>query len=283
MRTCKYCGKEYSEEVQFCPLDNEPLQESVASPLPPDVSTLDGATVEKKSVLYPDYQWSARDAWKCVGMLLVFDIVIELVLFTLDSASPVFRHWHRTGYGFLSIRVAYAIIWLLTAAYFARTETLATFTQAMGLDRKPTERAWFGIVMALALRIFSHIAYARGWAHGYTLPSLGGFVRTEGLERYFYLASPIMAAFYEEPVMRGFLYKAFRGSYSSSLSTTLIIGVTVWTHWPQYIHSIVAAVTLSALTAVQCRLREKSSSLWDCILSHLVFNVSNPVTGRVFR
>ena len=72
--------------------------------------------------------------------------------------------------------------------------------------------------------------------------------------------------------MRGFLYRAFRGSYSVRLSMLLILGVVAWTHSNQF-HSWVAALDLSALTILQCYLRERGN-LRDCIASHLVFNLT---------
>ncbi len=74
--------------------------------------------------------------------------------------------------------------------------------------------------------------------------------------------------------MRGFFYRAFRGSYSVAVSTLLILGITAVTHWSQFYHSWIAAVDLSALTVLQCFLRERTGNLWDCILCHLVFNVT---------
>jgi hypothetical protein len=36
---------------------------------------------------------------------------------------------------------------------------------------------------------------------------------------------------------------------------------------------------LSLLTLVQCYLREKSQSIWDCILCHFAFNASSLFIG----
>jgi len=80
-----------------------------------------------------------------------------------------------------------------------------------------------------------------------------------------------------------FLYKAFRGSYSMSISTALIVIWTAYTHWLNYSHSLMAAVVLSLFTIVQCHLREKSASLWDCILCHFAFNFSSLFIGDPLR
>jgi len=112
--------------------------------------------------------------------------------------------------------------------------------------------------------------YAAGLAKGVTSSDAWGFRHTLGPERYLFLVPALLAPFCEELYMRGFLYRAFRGSYSIQLSTLLIVGVVAWTHSNQF-HSWVAALDLSALTVLQCYLRERGN-LRDCMASHLVFN-----------
>jgi membrane protease YdiL (CAAX protease family) len=56
-----------------------------------------------------------------------------------------------------------------------------------------------------------------------------------------------------------------------------------FTHWGNYHHPYIAAIVLSLLTIVLCYLREKSDSLWDCILCHFAFNASSLSVGNVLR
>ena len=114
-----------------------------------------------------------------------------------------------------------------------------------------------------------------GWGKGVSDYDITAFKRTLGPERYFFLAPLVLLApLFEESIYRGFLYKAFRGSYSMKVSMALIVAWTVNTHWSQYSHSWIAALGLSILTIVQCYLREKSNSLWDCIICHFTYNAS---------
>jgi membrane protease YdiL (CAAX protease family) len=83
-----------------------------------------------------------------------------------------------------------------------------------------------------------------------------------------------MAPFCEELFMRGFLYRAFRGSYSILASTALIVGITAIMHVDQFLQSWAAVITISAMTVLQCFLRERTGNLWDCIICHLVFNAT---------
>ena len=204
-------------------------------------------------------------------MILVFEVLLGSIAFALNSHFPGFRRWHGGGFGFMSI--VYSVLYLLTATYFARTESFASFWKGFGLDHKPSNYVWFGIVAALVLRSIGHFMLIHGWGKGVPNYNIIGFKNTLGPERFFYLVPLLLAAFLEEPVMRGFLYKAFRSSYSVATSMVLIVGVTAWTHWSQF-HYGSAVIVLSSFTIVLCYLREKSDSLWDCIFCHLAFNAS---------
>ncbi len=74
--------------------------------------------------------------------------------------------------------------------------------------------------------------------------------------------------------MRGFLYRAFRGSYPISLSLGVILALAGLTHWSQVHRSWVAAAEVGSLTILQCYLRERTGNLWDCIICHFVFNAT---------
>ncbi len=83
--------------------------------------------------------------------------------------------------------------------------------------------------------------------------------------------------------MRGFFYRAFRGSYPIILSTGLILGITALTHWGQVHRSGFAALAIGALAVFQCYLRERTGNLWDCIICHFVFNASGAFTTYVLH
>ena len=202
--------------------------------------------------------------------------VFELVLFVVSRVFvSYFSSFWESGFGYLLKSISHYAMCLLVAAYFARTETLASFWEGFGLVRKPTNYVWFGVTMALAIRFFGHFMLTNGWGKGVYNYDLISFRNTIGFERYlFLLPLVILAPMFEESIYRGFLYKAFRGSYPIVVSLILLIVWTANTHWRYYSHSWIAALDLTMLTVVQCYLREKSDSLWDCILCHFAFNAS---------
>ena len=63
----------------------------------------------------------------------------------------------------------------------------------------------------------------------------------------------------------------------------IMIAWTANSHWSQYSHSLLAAIDLSILTIIQCYLREKSDSLWDCILCHFAYNGAGLFVSGVFK
>jgi membrane protease YdiL (CAAX protease family) len=275
MKICPYCGKEYPDNATVCIIDRETLIDPNApkeSPVEQEPAPKPGPLKQDPNLVFPAYQWSARDAWKCIGILFCLWFIVLLVDHFLFLISPIF---YRSGMGYAFRSLLRYTLELLTAVYFARTETLKTFWEGFGLDRKPTNYVWFGMVMALIIRCVGHFILIHKWGNGVHNYDLTLFRNTIGFQRFFFLFPLIIfAPLFEEPIYRGFLYKAFRGSYSVIPSTVLIIGWVCFTHRPQFAASWIAAIDLSALTIVQCYLREKSRSLWDCILCHFVFNAS---------
>ncbi len=69
MKKCSYCGAEYPDDVTACVTDQTPLEQ----PHFKTTATISPATGEKSEAItanltFPDYQWSAKDAWRCLGV-----------------------------------------------------------------------------------------------------------------------------------------------------------------------------------------------------------------------
>ena len=71
--------------------------------------------------------------------------------------------------------------------------------------------------------------------------------------------------------MRGFMYRAFRSSYGVISSTLLILAVSGLLHL--FVFRSLGDVAVCAVTwGLLCQVRERSLSLWDCVLGHAVWN-----------
>ena len=263
MKKCPHCGQEYPDDATACIIDTTELVEHPPKPKP-------AKPPPEPWRPWPDYQWRAKDAWKCIGILICFQIILAIPEHLVHSAFPIF---YRSGLGSICNYVLFFAIWTITACYFARTETLATCYKAFGLDRKPTYFIWFGLVMTLIIRFATHLMYLHHWGRGSYSHDVIAFRNTVGFQKIFFLILPIiLAPIFEEVVNRGFLYKAFRASYPVAVSMLIMVVWTLWTHFDYWQHSWIAVLNYCAWTILQCYLREKSPSIWDCIICHAVSN-----------
>jgi membrane protease YdiL (CAAX protease family) len=280
MKRCTYCGRENEESASIClecgtnDFDTGDV-ESVPSRAKP-VSRFSSTSDEGVT-------WNRWDAWKYLGMVLVFEVTFSLVCGAAYRHEPGFRSWSREPVGFFLSWMVEAAIFVFTVLYFARTETFRSFVTAFRLNQAPNARARTGVLLVLALRwmgyVISLVVKTRGVPHTW----LARFFHTVGPQRFFYIAPALLAPFWEEVVMRGFVYSAFRRSYSYPASIGLMIAVNAVTHLNQYSYSWVAALVLTCVTAILCYLREVSGSLWNCIICHFVFNLTGLLPAALFH
>jgi membrane protease YdiL (CAAX protease family) len=275
MKNCSYCGREYPDDAIVCAIYGMSLPDfsSKASEVP-ETSRSQTATTGIPYIVFPEYRWTARDAWKALGMLVVLEFVFQTVILLTGRSFPVFYRMRTSGLGFFFLAALASGLAVFTSAYFARTETFSTFLEAFELRRKPTQNVWFGVVIAVFIQFLSGFLIKNGW-HGVSHYDATAFVSGQGPSRYFFLLpSLVLAPIFEEIVNRGFLYKAFRGSLPMEVSTFLLVLWTVVTHWSQFTQSFISPISLTLMTILTCSLRESSNSLWDCIITHFAFNVS---------
>ncbi len=283
MRRCAYCGRENGEGAEYCLECGTTIPQAPAAATEGQAVAVTDAPAAVVRDTVSERAWSARDAWKCLGMLVVFELLVALVRGAVGVSFPSFAAWSHSGAGHLAASTIYFSVDVLVVLYFARTESFDSFLKAFGLGAPPSAYVWFAVVVTLAIRVSSHLLIAGGLAKGATSTSLWGFAHTIGPERYLYLAPALMAPFAEELYMRGFFYRAFRSSYSAGVSVLLIVALTALTHWSQYHRSLVAVAAISGLTVLQCFLRERTGNLWDCIICHFVFNASGAFAALLAR
>jgi len=82
--------------------------------------------------------------------------------------------------------------------------------------------------------------------------------------------------------MRGFLYRAFRGSYGRALSTALVICFHTYFHWGLVSRSLYTLVYLSLLQVLLCMTRERTGNVWNCILCHSAYNAAVGVNWATY-
>jgi membrane protease YdiL (CAAX protease family) len=83
----------------------------------------------------------------------------------------------------------------------------------------------------------------------------------------------LLTAFYEETVTRGFLYRAFRGSYQVFASIVCVLLFVGYFHWGLTAQPL-AFVLLLIGAVLLCMIREWTGSIWNCILFHAAYNAT---------
>src|SRR5436305_7910127 len=120
---CAECGTQFSEERT-----SEPPEEN-SPPPKPSLPALEPDGISPK--------WSAQDAWKFLGMLVIFSLVEGVVLAALSARFPQFYHWKVRGFGRFAEATFQYGLFILTALYFSRVESPQTFLKTHGLNLRP--------------------------------------------------------------------------------------------------------------------------------------------------
>ena len=212
--------------------------------------------------------WKSRDAWLCVLALIVFWSIIVL---SLRFATPI-------GKGVLDI-IGNAL-WVFVPLWFSRVEAVRDFLEPAGLRRAVSIFGWCAAWLAIAIAFIGAYGGSRGLTassrlhHGIGFDASGGGWSFFMAWPYFTLSRVVIGPFCEEVTTRGFLYPAFRGSYSFLASTVIIICFSTYYHFGSVWHSLFIFGCLASLWALLCIVRERTGSLWDCLLCHAVYNLA---------
>jgi membrane protease YdiL (CAAX protease family) len=225
----------------------------------------------------PENNWKPRNAWQCWLALVLLELVITIWLRTAQN-NPASDNWLFTHEYTIqnALKIFRVGLWLSVAFWFSGAQSVRDFIQSTGLNQKPTLLGWWGAWIAIGITLIDHFGVLKGW----TSPNreTRGFFSNGGEILVFYVIYVISAGpFFEEVVFRGFLYRAFRGSYGRFLSTVLIICMAAWFHWGAVIHSLWTPACLFSLWILLCVIRERTGSVWNCVLCHAAYNAAGTV------
>ena len=88
MKSCPWCGKEYPDDAMICFIDGKSLLDNESQLFSGEKKPDPLPDKNEPYLTFPDYQWSARDTWKCLGMVLIFEIVLSFVNRALNVQFP---------------------------------------------------------------------------------------------------------------------------------------------------------------------------------------------------
>ncbi len=225
--------------------------------------------------------WKASDAWLCVLALVALALGTDGWLRIGARISPAFGRWLGTLFATGTRMVFQCVLWLLIAFFFARVRSLRDFLNGAGLTRRPSLFGWFTAWVAIGIGFLSIYGSTRGWSPP---PQIArSFYHAAIASRWFYIIRLVaIVPVYEETVMRGFIYRAFRGTYTPFVSTVLVLCVGVFFHWGLVSDSLYAFAYLSLIAISLCVIRERTDSLWNCILFHAAYNATVSVRWPIY-
>ena len=267
MKKCAYCGQENADDATFCCECGHP--EFVAPRAPPTQAIPQRATPEISPTTTPDKwiadetrpvceSWRPRSAWNC----LLTSALVTVLIAGFIVANGLYSR-EKIG---VSIILSCLILFAVTLG-FSGVRTMRAFKESFAFI--PISQAQVASAAASGFLIQVATLYVFD----------GGLAHLE-LRRSFntYLPAALMAPFLEEPVWRGFFYKAFRNRYPAWTSTILVVAISLLFHGRPVLH-LHGAIAIGLLNLAACILRERSGSLWPPIICHLAFNVIPAATS----
>lgn len=214
----------------------------------------------------------ARDAWLCVLTLVALQLLLILAIRESARASPAFAHWLRTIWGLGFTVVAQGTLWLLSAFWFSRVVTVRDFVELAGLRQRADIFGWVAAWVSIVIACIDGWGVSRGLTASSRQSHPQGYDAAGAAWWFFALKSVLIVPFYEEAVTRGLLYRAFRRTYGTLIGTCIIVCVSTYFHWGGVSRSFFTFCCLASLWTLLCIVRERSGSLWNCLLCHAVYN-----------
>jgi membrane protease YdiL (CAAX protease family) len=220
-----------------------------------------------------EISWKASFGWTWIVAQLVWILICTKLLLAVVQFIPSFGKWLIAHPVFYNATVwILTDIWLLWAAFLcSKSKSVQDFIQGAALNRRPTLKELLFVLAAIGLGFLSIFGNAKGLTGGNWVAEV--FHNQGGAAWSFYVIyGRFISPFAEEVAERGFLYRAFRGNYGMPLSIALIVCWDIFGHWPMASHSLFSFCNYGLLAILFCIVREKTGSIWNCILCHMVYN-----------
>jgi membrane protease YdiL (CAAX protease family) len=222
-----------------------------------------------------EISWKASQGWLWIVAQLIWVFASTKGLLFVCRIVPGLAKLLIAHFVFYNAAVTVVTdFWLVWAAYlFSKSKSISDFVYGLDLNKRPVWKDSFYILSAVCLGLVSVIGAMGGLTGGNWLSAL--YARQGGWIRLFdaiYVCS--ITPFAEEVAERGFLYRAFRGSYGMVLSIFLIVCWNIFVHWQIALHSFFSLGCYSLFAVLVCIVREKTGSIWNCIFFHAIYNAA---------
>jgi membrane protease YdiL (CAAX protease family) len=274
MKKCAYCGRENTDDANFCCACGNP---EFATPHPaPAQAILEATTQEISATTAPAEpvaeetrplceRWRPRSAWSCL-LTTVLVLIFATLLLLATTAQTKWRGFHSREDMGVGIILSCIIPFAVTLC-FSGVRTMRAFKESFAFIPISEEQVALAAATGFLIQTVTIYVFEGGLAHLELRSSFSSYV-----------VAALLAPFLEEPVFRGFLYKAFRNRYPAWTSTILVVGMALLFHGRPVFH-LHGAIAIGLLNLAACILRERSGSLWPPIICHLAFNAIPAATS----
>jgi membrane protease YdiL (CAAX protease family) len=228
-------------------------------------------------------KWKARDGFVCALVLIILSFIPNQILWFAYKNSPICSEWLNAHSNLTqgALMLIQSSLSLLAVFLFARTRSLQDFFAQVGASRHPTLSGWFAAWVAIGIGFLALYGSAKQWIPPDQL--VRDFYYQGGAAKWFFIIYGVLVApFSEEVVRRGFLYRAFRGSFKPLPSTCFVLCVHAYFHWGLISHSFYTLSCLILVEVLLCFIREWTGNLWNCVLCHAVYNATQDLPWYIY-
>jgi membrane protease YdiL (CAAX protease family) len=218
--------------------------------------------------------WNSTTAVKCAVVLVITSFAVNVCIRFGYQHAAAGNHLRLHPYAPSVISMLLtATLWLSIGYLFLRPNSLAELVSELNLEVWPSVTGFVAGGIGIGIGAFTLFGVSRGWiapngtAHAFH--NLGGPIWA-----FFVLHTIIIAPFYEETLLRGVLFKAFRGSLPLPPSATFVVAVQAYFHWTLFTRDSLAFLILISSGILLCVLQERTQNLWNCVLLHSAYNAT---------
>ena len=228
-------------------------------------------------------KWKARDGFVCALALIILSFLTNQILWFAYENSPACADWLNAHSNLTqgALMLVESSLSLFAVLVFARTWPVRNLFTQVGLSYRPTLPGWFAACVVIGIGFLALYGSAKQWIPPNQL--VRDFYFQGGTAKWFFIIYGVLVApFSEEVVRRGFLYRAFRGSFKPIPSTFFVLCVHTYFHWGLISHSFYALSCLVLVEVLLCFIREWTGNVWNCVLCHAVYNATQCLPWYIY-
>lgn len=213
--------------------------------------------------------------WLCIAALFGSQLVGLAVMVAFWQFFPRFRYWVGTPLGTFFIAAGGVLAAFLVVVLFAHPQSLLDVLDLFEFQSFRQGISYFAVVAGFVLGltgVFLERMELPGFAEEYPLTK--PFIHQPGPEKHLFTILVLVGPVFEEIIMRGFLYRAFRESYGIALSISIVVFAATLTHPGAMTASPWVFLLLAVVQVTLCLILERTRNLWNCIACHCAYNAT---------